>query len=123
MDYYEWSVVLRSVSAFQAYQKIFRDTIELWQVAELLVLRADMPRSLRACFDEVSSILGNLAGSRDAGGSSVTRANECRRLAGELHAKLLYGKVEDIFQNGLHEFLTDFIESNNNLSGEMQRTF
>ncbi len=132
VDYYEWSAVLRSVSAFQAYQKIFRDTIEPWRVAELLVLRADMPRSLRACFDEVSSILGNLAGLRHAGGSpydattnsaTTIRANECRRLAGEIHAKLLYGKMEIIFQNGLHEFLTEFIESNNHLSGEIQRTF
>ena len=52
VDYYEWSAVLRSVSAFQAYQKIFSDTIVPWRVAELLVLRRDMPRSLHACLDE-----------------------------------------------------------------------
>ena len=40
VDYYEWSAVLRSVSAFQAYQKVFSDTIEPWRVAELLVLRS-----------------------------------------------------------------------------------
>ncbi|HSF71766.1 MAG TPA: alpha-E domain-containing protein, partial [Methylotenera sp.] len=43
VDYYEWSAVLRSVSAFQAYQKIFSDSIVPWRVAELLVLRRDMP--------------------------------------------------------------------------------
>ncbi len=127
VDYYEWSSVLRSVSAFQAYQKIFRDTIVPWRVAELLVLRADMPRSLRACFDEISSILSSLAGSRNLGGSSGSAsslgANECRRLAGELHSLLLYGKMEAIFQNGLHEFLTVFIRANNNLSMEIQRSF
>ena len=123
VDYYEWSSVLRSVSAFQAYQKIFRDTIVPWRVAELLVLRADMPRSLRACFDEISSILNSLAGSRNVGGSSTSLASECRRLAGEMHALLLYGKMEAIFQNGLHEFLTVFIRANNNLSVEIQRAF
>lgn len=114
VDYYEWSAVLRSVSAFQAYQKIFSDTIEPWRVAELLVLRRDMPRSLHACFDEITSILEQLNGSR---------SNECRRLAGELHAKLRFGRMQQIFQHGLHEFLTDFIESNNQLGAEVHKTF
>ncbi|HZV99671.1 MAG TPA: alpha-E domain-containing protein [Methylophilaceae bacterium] len=114
VDYYEWSSVLRSVSAFQAYQKVFSDSIEPWRVAELLVLRDDMPRSLHACFDEITPILEQLSGRRDS---------ECRRLAGELHARLHYGRMEDIFQDGLHEFLIDFIECNNNLGREIQRTF
>jgi uncharacterized alpha-E superfamily protein len=114
VDYYEWSAVLRSVSAFQAYTKIFSDTIEPWRVAELLVLRRDMPRSLHACFDEICPILEQLAGSRHA---------ESKRLAGELHSRLRYGKMKEIFQHGLHEFLTDFIESNNQLGAEVHKTF
>ena len=114
VDYYEWSAVLRSVSAFQAYQKIFSDTIVPWRVAELLVLRSDMPRSLHACLDEINHILDQLSGNRQT---------ECRRLAGELHARLRFGKMQDIFQKGLHEFLSDFIDSNNLLGAEIQRNF
>ena len=114
VDYYEWSAVLRSVSAFQAYQKIFSDTIVPWRVAELLVLRRDMPRSLHACLDEINHILDQLSGNRQT---------ECRRLAGELHARLRFGKMQDIFQKGLHEFLSDFIDSNNLLGAEIQRAF
>ena len=114
VDYYEWSAVLRSVSAFQAYQKIFSDTIVPWRVAELLVLRRDMPRSLHACLDEITPILEQLSG---------IRQTECRRLAGELHARLRFGKMQDIFQKGLHEFLSDFIDSNNLLGAEIQRAF
>jgi len=114
VDYYEWSAVLRSVSAFQAYQKIYSDTIEPWRVAELLVLRRDMPRSLHACFDEITPILDQLSGSRPT---------ECRRMAGELHAKLRFGKMHDIFQHGLHEFLDDFVKSNNKLGAEVHKTF
>ena len=114
VDYYEWSAVLRSVSAFQAYQKIFSDTIVPWRVAELLVLRRDMPRSLHACLDEINPILEQL---------SNNRHTECRRLAGELHAKLRYGKMQDIFQRGLHEFLSEFIDSNNLLGAEIQHAF
>ena len=113
VDYYEWSAVLRSVSAFQAYQKVFSDSIEPWRVAELLVLRDDMPRSLHACFDEIMPILEQLS----------RRNSECRRLAGEVHARLHYGRMDEIFQEGLHEFLNDFIDSNNSLGVEIQRTF
>lgn len=114
VDYYEWSAVLRSVSAFQAYQKVFSDTIEPWRVAELLVLRDDMPRSLHACFDEITPILEQLSGRRNS---------ECRRIAGELHARLHYGRMDEIFQEGLHEFLEDFVSCNNNLGVEIQRSF
>ena len=114
LDYYEWSALLRSVSSFQAYQKVFRDTIEPWRVAELLVLRADLPRSLHACFDELLPILDGLHGST---------GSECLRQAGELHARLHYGRMEDIFREGLHEFLDDFIQLNNRLGSEIQRAF
>lgn len=114
VDYYEWSAVLRSVSAFQAYQKVFSDTIEPWRVAELLILREDMPRSLHACFTEITPILDQLTGQR---------GSECRRLAGELHSRLRYGRMLDIFNEGLHEFLEQFILSNNKLGLEIQRTF
>ena len=73
-----------------------------------------MPRSLHACLDEINAILEQL---------SSNRHTECRRLAGELHAKLRYGKMQDIFQRGLHEFLSDFIDSNNQLGAEIQRAF
>jgi uncharacterized alpha-E superfamily protein len=73
-----------------------------------------MPRSLHACFDEIMPILELLSGSR---------ATECKRLAGELLSKLRYGKMRDIFQRGLHEFLSDFIQSNNMLGTEVHKTF
>lgn len=114
IDYYEWSAVLRSVSAFQAYQKIFSDTIEPMRVAELLILREDMPRSLHACLSEIAPILERL---------TARRGGECMRLAGELHSRLRYGRMQDIFAEGLHEFLEDFILRNNNLGLEIQRTF
>lgn len=114
VDYYEWSAVLRSVSAFQAYQKVFNDTIQPWRVAELLVLRKDMPRSLHACFTEIAAILENLTTGRHV---------ECQRIAGEINASLLYGRMDKIFQNGLHEFLTEFIERNHQLGAEIQRSF
>ena len=52
VDYYQWAAVLRSVSAFESYRKVYRDVITPLRVAELLILRRDMPRSLHACMEE-----------------------------------------------------------------------
>jgi uncharacterized alpha-E superfamily protein len=114
VDYYEWSSLLRSVSSFEAYQKVYRDTIEPSKVAELLVLREDMPRSLHACYNEINDLLELLC---------TMRGHECLRLAGEMHGRLHFGRRDDIFNYGLHKFLQDFIIHNNVLGVEIQRSF
>ena len=114
VDYYEWSALLRSASAYEAYLKVYRDAVMPLRVAELLVLRHDMPRSLHACMDELTTILEQLTG--DAG-------RECKRLAGEMHSTLHYGRIEDIYRGGLHEFLEAFLRHNNRLGLEIQRAY
>lgn len=114
VDYYEWSSLLRSVSSFEAYQKVYRDAIEPSRVAELLVLQDNMPRSLHACYNEIVSILEPLC---------TLRGYECMRLAGETHARLRFGRMEDIFRRGLHDFLQEFIAQNNLLGREIQHAF
>jgi uncharacterized alpha-E superfamily protein len=104
LDYYQWQAILRAVSALRSYHWVYRQRLQPWLIAELLILRPEMPRSLLACFTQVARCLELLA---DAYGG---RRGECHRLAGELHAQLRYGRIETIFQTGLHEFLTDVIE-------------
>lgn len=111
-DYYHWGALLRSVSALQAYRKVYRDVIKPLRVAELLILREDMPRSLHCCLDEIHRILGLVGGKE---------APQC--LAGELHENLRCGRIEDIFLRGLHEYLTNFLHSVNNLGNEVHRSF
>jgi uncharacterized alpha-E superfamily protein len=78
------------------------------------VLRADMPRSLHACVDRTTEILDGLSG---------VSPRECRRLAGEIHARLHFGRIDQIFQQGLHEFLTEFIDANVALGRQIQTDF
>ena len=61
LDFYHWSSILRSVSAFEVYRKVYRDVIKPERVAELLILRPDMPRSLLSCLIEVDDNLKVLA--------------------------------------------------------------
>jgi uncharacterized alpha-E superfamily protein len=113
-DYYQWSTLLRSVSAFEIYRKVYRDQITPRRVAELFLLRDDMPRSLHHCLDEVHALLRRIA-NRQSG--------ETERRAGVLHASLHYGRVEDIFEQGLHEFLLDFLAGSADLSDRIANDF
>ncbi|MHB1677281.1 MAG: alpha-E domain-containing protein [Sulfuriferula sp.] len=110
-DYYQWGALLKSVSAFEAYRKIYRDVITPQRVAELLILRADMPRSLHACLNEVDTTLEIING---------VSGRESRRCAGELHAALHFARIEDIFKQGLHEYLTEFLEKTDRLGQEIR---
>ena len=70
VDFYHWSAILRSVSGFEVYRKVYRNVIRPERVAELLILRPDMPRSLAACMNEV---VLNLT----AGGQRSRAARRC----------------------------------------------
>lgn len=100
-DFYHWTAILRSVSGFEVYRKVYRDVITPTRVAELLVLRADMPRSLHHCMDQVERDLLALGADPDG---------QARRQAGRLGAELRYARIEEILAGGLHAFLTRFLE-------------
>jgi uncharacterized alpha-E superfamily protein len=114
VDYYQWSAVLRSVSAFEAYRKVYRDVITPIRLAELLVLRDDIPRSLMFCLSQVFETLGHVQNAQ---------SGETLRRAGQILAGLQYGRISDIFAGGLHEYLTDFLDSMQDLSQDIQRSF
>ncbi|MBF0267463.1 MAG: alpha-E domain-containing protein [Alphaproteobacteria bacterium] len=112
--YYQWGAVLRSVSAFRAYTQIYRDVIEPVRVAELLILKAEMPRSLRFCFDQITNALDALGQGRDL---------ECRRLAGETQAKLRYSRIEHLESQGVGDFLSVILNRLNGLGVQIGRDF
>lgn len=113
-DYYHWAAILRSVSAFEIYRKVYRDVITPARVAELLMLRDDMPRSLLASMNEVVT---NLEFVRN------DYSKDTERRAGKLRAELLYGQIDDILQTGLHAYLTNFLERVNDLGNRISKDF
>ncbi len=113
-DFYHWSAILRSVSGFEIYRKVYRDVIKPERVAELLILRPDMPRSLHASLNEVVGNLAMVAGEP---------ASETLRRAGKLRAELQYGRIDEILATGLHAFLTQFLDRVNELGMHVSREF
>ena len=116
LDYYQWAEILSCIGAYRTYRRVYSSKIEPWRVAELMILRHDLPRSLRFCLDQVDRNLNELAEAYGGRG-------EATRLAGKLHSRLRYGRIDSIFKDGLHEFLTDFVERNSRLSDEIGRQF
>lgn len=114
VDYYQWSALLRSVSSFEAYRKTYRDVITPMRVAELLVLRPDMPRSLAACMQEVDRLVQQING---------PRSGELSRCCGLLQAELRFGTVDGIFEKGLHEYLNEFLERIYELGDLINKTY
>jgi uncharacterized alpha-E superfamily protein len=113
-DFYHWSAILRSVSGFEVYRKVYRDVITPERVAELLILRADMPRSLAASMNEVVNNLSMVA---------VDPHSETMRRAGKLKADLQYARIDEILSTGLHAFLTQFLDRVNELGGRISQDF
>lgn len=114
IDYYQWGALLRSVSAFRAYHRVYTGEITPSHVAELLITNENLPRSLDACIGNVTAALDGLCG---------RQSYECRRLAGELHARVAYASIDEVFEHGLHEFLTEFIDDNAALGRSIQTDF
>ena len=113
-DFYHWSAILRSVSGFEVYRKVYRDVITPERVAELLILRPDMPRSLAASMNEVVANLSVVANEISA---------ETQRRAGKLKADLQYARIDEILSTGLHAFLTQFLDRVNELGGRISQDF
>ncbi len=103
-EYYRWGALLRAFSAFKAYREVYSVIIEPRRVAELLIFRDDMPRSLFACAGEVATILKRQRG--DAA---------CTRIAVQLCNRLEMSRIESILRSGLPRFLNDFIHRNSEL--------
>lgn len=113
-DFYHWSAILRSVSGFEVYRKVYRDVITPERVAELLILRPDMPRSLAASMNEVVNNLSVVANEM---------SGETQRRAGKLKADLQYARIDEILSTGLHAFLTQFLDRVNELGGRISQDF
>jgi uncharacterized alpha-E superfamily protein len=113
-DFYHWSAILRSVSAFEIYRKVYRDVITPERVAELLIIRPDMPRSLAASMNEVVNNLTVV---------SNDHSLETERRAGKLRADLQFARIDEILATGLHAFLTQFLDRVNDLGGRISQDF
>ncbi|MEE4349821.1 MAG: alpha-E domain-containing protein [Pacificimonas sp.] len=116
LDQAQWTAVLRSVSAVTAYRHIYRQNLKPWLIADLLILKEEIPRSLAHCMDVASEYLHDLRAQHG-------RVGPADRLARRMSDNLAGLTIDDIYADGLHEFLQTFISDNNRLSREIAQQF
>jgi len=130
-DWQQWIAVLRSLSAYEAYHKLYRSGVRPRSVIEMLTLSPVFPRSIRFSIGEVEAALARIAAyhaydpentgqpGHSGLGNLVVRdgiatpfalsggAEQAERAAGRLRSQLAYGLVDEIFQADLHTYLVD----------------
>jgi uncharacterized alpha-E superfamily protein len=116
LDYFQWTTILREVSAVTAYHWVYRESVKPWLVADLLILNRQLPRSLANCYEVLVRHLDLIA---DAYG----RRGLSQRVASNTLSRLANARIEEVFGNGLHEFVTDFIGENNRLGSAINEQY
>ena len=108
LDYFQWTTLLREVSALTAYRWVYRDSVKPWLVADLLVMNRQMPRSLASCQASIVRYLERLA-------NDYGRRGPAQRLAADRMRAFDTSTTEAIFQSGLHEYIQAFLGENHRL--------
>ncbi len=116
LDNIQWETVLRSVSAQRSYRWLNQGEVKPMGIADFLILDRRMPRSLAFCYAKILDNLNHLAIDYDMRHSSYD-------LAEVTHNQLKSQSIEMIFENGLHEFILYFIQSNIKLGHQIEADY
>jgi uncharacterized alpha-E superfamily protein len=99
-----------------AYHWVYRESVKPWLIADLLILRDEMPRSLASCYQNLMLYLDHIA-------RAYGRQGPAQHQAHVIRARIESSRMEEIFQNGLHEFIGDFIADNNRLGAAIAEQY
>jgi len=116
LDYFQWSSILRAVSAQTSFHWVYRESVKPWLVADFLILSRKQPRSLISTCIQINDVLDRLS-------ETYGRRGTSQRLARQIYAILDGAEAEALFQGGLHEFLADFIARNNELGQAISQQY
>ncbi len=118
VDTIQWMAMLKSVSALEAYCKLYVSQVAPWKVAEFLITHREFPRSIRYCVDSLDRALHRISGVDES-----RYANEAERLSGRLRSDVDYVTIREIFELGLHEYLTAIQKRLVEVSNAMYATY
>jgi uncharacterized alpha-E superfamily protein len=118
LDELQWMALLKSASAYEMYRKKGQHRISPIEVAEFLILDQEFPRSVRSCILEAERSLHQITGS-----PLGTWRTPVERAFGRLRSDLDYLTIEDVVEDGLHEFLDKLQSRMNDVGEQMFETF
>ncbi len=116
VDRDQWTTILQTVSAVNAYRWLYSEGLKPWLVTEMLVLRRELPRSLAACMEEIVQHLNGI-------GKATGLQGRADRLSRARHAALGELTIAQISKHGVHEYLEEFLEDNDELHHAIAKQF
>jgi uncharacterized alpha-E superfamily protein len=115
-DYHQWTSVLRATSALRAYHHVYKGDYTPWGIADFLILNDIFPRSVSYCYRSIKRFLDDLA-------ELYGEPSSPQLVANEMVERLDQIGIEELFQNGLHEFVSDAIGKTRRLSSEISKAY
>ncbi len=116
-DEVQWAAVLRSASAFEMYRKR-HGRISPKAIVEFLLIDPEFPRAIRFCLNAARDSLHAISGTPIG-----TFRKPPEKLLGQLCSDLAYANVDDITQEGLHEYLDRLQTNMNQVSAGIYEAF
>lgn len=116
LDNVQWETILRSVSGVRAYSWLNQGNVTPMGIADFLIFDPRMPRSLRFSVSKLRSNLGMLEG-------EYGDRHKCQETVEQLDRRLQTGTIEQVFDDGLHEFLSGFVSEIGKLGQEIQADY
>jgi uncharacterized alpha-E superfamily protein len=116
LDNVQWETLLRAAAAERAFRWLYGGEARPMMIADFLILDRRMPRSLLYCMRKIAGNLGHLCADYGVRRPSLEAALTLRDELEDL-------TIAQVFDRGLHEFLIDFIQSNNALAVQVEEDF
>lgn len=116
LDIQQWTLILRAASAHRSYRHVYHDRYKATNIADFLMLRPEMPRSLIFCAKMIEETLDTLSG-------LYGKTCECHAAAKQMSAMVSGTTMDKVFAKGLHEFLTEFIARNNRVAETLSESY
>ena len=116
LDNYQWTTLLRALSAHRAFHWAYGGEVTAAKIAHFLILNRQSPRSLLTSVQGACDHLDRLA--RRYGRTTRAQTQARAMLAG-----LAELSIDEVFDEGLHEFLTRFIGDISDLGGAVFDTY
>ena len=117
LDTAQWQAVLRSASALEAYRRFYVSEILPWKAAEFLIFSDSFPRSIHFCVAQIDEFLRRILGE-----SGARPRTEAARASRRLLANLQSLTIDEVVEEGLHEFLVEIGVTLDKISEELVQT-
>jgi uncharacterized alpha-E superfamily protein len=116
LDNVQWETILRSVAGQRAYRWITQGDASPMGIADFLIFDGRMPRSLRFSVSKIATNLSYI-------GSGYGVRHPSHDQIETLKARLEETSIERVFEDGLHEFITDFLADISRLGGQIEKDY